>query len=227
MHTLFQRIRPQVTSLRRLPSTDASRRASRQRHWNFTPCPSRLAAVTAPVAVEFPPEDFSIPPGPPVIHPRWHTFQPGPLPPFGRPRGSRGRPRPRRAFRTARTVATEILLADAARNRLRKLVRRNFTRAPPCSPTVTHGTMRYHALPYGSQPSTLFDISVPWDALPPTHLRPSSQASSRLISRSGALQRAPHNSSTLKGAINLEKNLITSRNDGLCMEARWRARGTR
>ena len=28
---------------------------------------------------------------------------------------------------------------------------------------MAHGTMRYHALPYGYQPSTLFDVSVPWD----------------------------------------------------------------
>ena len=98
-----------------------------------------------------------------TIHPRWQSFQAGPLPPFVRPRGYRGRPRPHRAFRTTRTVATEIFLADAARNRLRKLARRKAARASRPSAAITHGTERYHALPYGCQPATLFDISVPWD----------------------------------------------------------------
>ncbi len=54
-------------------------------------------------------------------------------------------------------------MADAARNRLRKLARREAARASSPSATVTHGTERHHALPYGRQPSTLFDIFVPWD----------------------------------------------------------------
>ena len=162
MHTQLLHAHPKVTLLRRLPLTDASRRASRQRHWNFTPGPSRLSTVSATVPLTLPTESPTSP-LPTAIHPRWQSFQAGPLPPFVRPRGYRGRPRPRRAFRTTRTVATEIFLADAARNRLRNLARRKSARASRPSATVTHGTERYHALPYGCQPATLFDISVPWD----------------------------------------------------------------
>ena len=162
MHTQLLHSHPKVTQLRRLPLTDTSRRASRQRHWNFTPGPSRLSTVSARVPIDLPTEGPTGP-HPTAIHPRWQTFRAGPLPPFVRPRGYRGRPRPHRAFRTTRTVATEIFLADAARNRLRTWARRKAARASRPSVTVTHGIERYHALPYGRQPSTLFDISVPWD----------------------------------------------------------------
>ncbi len=114
------------------------------------------------MSLNFSSADLVVPP-PLTIHPRWQTFQAGPFPPFVRPRGYRGKPRPRRAFRTTRTAATEIFLADAARNRLRKLAKRKAARASRLSATVTHGTERYHALPYGCQPSTVLDISVPWD----------------------------------------------------------------
>ncbi len=107
--------------------------------------------------------DLSVPLGPSVIHPRWQTSQPGSLPSFARSRGSAARPSAYRKTRTARTIATEILIADAARQRLRTLAKRATSRAPLASATVVHGTIRYDALPYGHQPSTLFDISVPWD----------------------------------------------------------------
>lgn len=59
--------------------------------------------------------------------------------------------------------ATEVLIADAARQRVRILARQTTSRAHPAPSVVVYGTIRYHALPYGQQPSTLFDIFVPWD----------------------------------------------------------------
>ena len=56
-----------------------------------------------------------------------------------------------------------FFLADAAPNRLRKLARREATRASPPSAAITNGTERFHALRYGRQRSTLFDMYVPWD----------------------------------------------------------------
>lgn len=152
-----------MASLRHLPTIDTSKRASRRRQWHFTPGPSRLGTVAASEAIAFPARDFSAPIVPLAIHPSWRTFRPGPLPSFARARGSPARSKPPRPLRTVRTVATEILIADAARQRLRTLAKRKTTRAPSASATVVHGTIRYHALPYGSQPSTLFDILVPWD----------------------------------------------------------------
>lgn len=127
------------------------------------PSLSRLssAIVRDPLVVLFPSLELLAPAADLGIHPRWQTVQPGPLPPFVRARGSPTRPSTSRKTRTVRTITTEILIADAALRRLRILADRRAARAAPAATTVVHGTIRYHALPYGYQLSTLFDISVP------------------------------------------------------------------
>lgn len=163
MHTRLQKRHPQVASLRQLPPDAPSGRTHRSRHWQFTPQSTRLrtgsGANTSFSLLGLPVTSADASP----LHPRWHTFVPSVLPSFARKRGTPKRSSGPRQHRTIRTVATEILITNAARCRLCKLTRREAALFAGHSPPSIHGTIRYHAQPYGYQPSTLYDISIPWE----------------------------------------------------------------
>ena len=160
---------PLAPVLQRLPGPSPPRRASRLHRWQFTPHPSRLQAVSTSTLVA--PSSSVLLSSPHTHvrgalepHPRWHPSTFGPVPgpgPVFRRRQQQSRPPGHSAIPSRTAVATRYMMLQAAR---RRLARRHGqpSHASRSAPVPLAGTSRYHDLPFGQQPSTLFDVAVPW-----------------------------------------------------------------
>lgn len=161
IHARLQKLHPPGASLRRLLADATSRRALRFRNWRFT---SRLTCfhIRHPSNVFSSPFEHMV--TPPlvgvslVVHFKLQIFQPGPLPSFTRVRGSSFHLPRSRISRTTRTFATEMLIADSTRQRLRILARRRATTIRLPAYVLAHVTRHCHV--HAIYP---FDVFVPWD----------------------------------------------------------------